>query len=110
MTNLSAMHEVFKADGRRVVVEIGRRFYDVCAATEEAIAWDGAAKETTNVLYHSGRDMYLYVELRETGRRERTQIGGVFGMKGRMRFTGADDSGEWLDVVIVSEATCRRAA
>lgn len=109
MTNLTAMHEIFKADGRRVVVD-GRRAYDLCAVIEDAIAWDGAAKETTNTLYHSGRDMYSYVELRETGHRERIHAGGAFGMKGRMRFTGADDSGEWIDVVIVSAATCRRAA
>jgi hypothetical protein len=32
-------------------------------------------------------------------------MGGVYGMKVRVRWTGADDSGEWFDAVIVSAET-----
>lgn len=102
------MGDTYKPTGARVVW--GSRFADVCSTTPDAIAHDGAAAETTNVVYIDHRDIFCYVELRITGRSERTHTGGVFGVNGRMRFTGADDSGEWIDVVIVNAATVARAA
>ena len=88
----------------------GPRFADICTVGADTIAWDGATNATTNALYHDYHDRYSYVEIRVTGRDERTHTGGVYGMKVRVRWTGADDSGEWHDAVMVSAATIARAA
>ena len=79
----------------------------------EEVRWDGADKATTHkiLLQHLsesiGHDIYAYVEAQVTGRKERTQrvpyrdgtTYEVYGIRGRIRFTGADDSGEWIPVV-----------
>ena len=88
----------FTATDRRIVW--GNRSADLHGATAEAIAWDGAASTTTGAVFVEQRGIFCYVEIRETGRSERMHTGGVFGLKGMMRFTGADDSGKWIDVVL----------
>jgi hypothetical protein len=93
-------------NGARVV--FGNRFADIGAASAEEITWNGAAAETTNTATVSNGRV-CYVEIRATGRGERVHTGGVFGLKGMMRFTGSDDSGEWIDVVILA-ATMSKAA
>ena len=97
-TNRDAMSETFKATGRRVAWS--NTAGDMYAASAEAVAWDGAASTTTGAVYIQHRDMFCYVEIRETGRSERFHSKLGYGMKGLMRFTGADDSGEWVDVVL----------
>lgn len=78
------------------------RYMELCLVADGVVALDGAAATTTHALYDYHRDVFFYVELRLTGHRERTHTGGVFGKKALMRFTGADDSGEWLDVVVIN--------
>lgn len=70
------------------------------SASTEAVRWDGAASETTGAVHIEAHDVYAYVELRVTGRAPRTLDGGIFGTKARARFTGQDDSGEWLDAIV----------
>lgn len=112
--NRRAMSDVFKPTGARLVwrrgYASGHEVAEICTVGADAIAWDGASVETTNALYHEYHDRFSYVEIRETGRSERTQMGGVFGLKVRIRWTGADDSGEWFDAVMVSAETVGRAA
>ena len=112
LSNRSIMSDVFKPTGARLVWrnDNGPRFADIFTASPETIAWDGASVETTNALYHDYHDRFSYVEIRETGRSERTHAGGIYGLKVRVRWTGADDSGEWFDAVMVSAAAVSRAA
>lgn len=111
-SNRSIMSDVFKPTGARLVWRRGSCHIvaAICTVGADTIAWDGASAETTNALYHDHHDRFSYVEIRETGRSERTQMGGVYGMKVRVRWTGADDSGEWFDAVMVSASTVSWAA
>lgn len=106
-TNRDAVSDIFKATHRRIVW--GNHCADIHSVADETIAWDGAAPTTTGAVYIAQQDVFCYVEIRETGRGERTHAGGVFGMKALMRFTGADDSGEWLNAVVISADTVTRA-
>lgn len=79
----------------------------------EEVHWDGADKATTHKLRLEqlsesvGHDIYAYVEAQVTGRKERNQRVAyrdgttyeVRGIRGRVRFTGMDDTGEWIPVV-----------
>ena len=104
------MSDTYRHIPARVVMDNGARGFDLCAVTADTLAWDGAAEGTTHAVYSYRTDAFSYVELRITGRSARTHTGGAYGTKGRMRFTGADDSGEWLDVVIGSAETLALAA
>ena len=97
------MADTFVPAGQRVVWAIGRRSANLCLVTPEAAEVDGAAATTTHALYVQKRDAFVYVELAITEERPRLHV-IAHGMMGRMRFTGADDSGEWLDVVVQSAA------
>jgi hypothetical protein len=111
-SNRSIMSDVFKPTGARLVWRRGAGYNvaAICTVGADTIAWDGASVETTNALYHDHHDRFSYVEIRETGRSERTHAGGIYGLKVRVRWTGAEDSGEWFDAVMVSAETIARAA
>ena len=97
-----SMRGTYPSVGARVVWENGSRAMSLCLIADGVTAWDGADAATTHALYDDRRDAFVYVELAITGRGARTHTGGVYGTKARMRFTGADDAGEWTDVVVVN--------
>ena len=92
--------------------QFGERLERVSA---DEVRWDGSATSTTHqvrltgVSAAMGRDICAHVEVVVTGRaarRQRVQPGrgssyGVFGIKCRFRFTGADDTRTWYDGVLV---------
>jgi hypothetical protein len=96
---MTAAAPMFLDTGLEVVSPEGlpRRVF---LADASAVAWDGAKAETNGAIYSDRHEVYSYVELRITGRREMRHAGGVWGIKGRMRFTSSDDTGAWLDVIV----------
>ena len=111
-SNRSIMSDVFKPTGARLVWRRDSCHIAaaICTVGADPLAWDGASVETTNALYHDHHDRFSYVEIRETGRGARTHAGGIYGLKVRVRWTGAEDSGEWFDAVMVGASTVAWAA
>lgn len=102
MTTKEATRGMFAPTGLALnwVGPRGRKVGVVHLCSPEPIAWDGAAPETNAALYLDHRDVFVYVELRITGRSEMRHTGGIWGTKARVRFTGPDDTGEWLDAIV----------
>lgn len=95
----------FFADTRLEVAWRGsksRKHARLFLADATAVAWDGAKAETNGALFLEGPGSFAYVEVKLTGRAPRSHGWGLYGTKARVRFTSADDSGEWFDAVVRS--------
>jgi hypothetical protein len=79
----------------------GRKVAKVFLADARAVAWDGAAPETNGAVFLPGAETYAYVELKITGRAARDHGPFGHGTKARIRFTGVEDTGEWIEAVVL---------
>jgi len=79
---------------------MNKKRFPIYLSTDAAKAWDGAAEGTNAGLYSDRHDVFMWAEVKLTGRSERTHTGGVWGTKAKVRFTGPDDAGEWHDAVV----------
>jgi hypothetical protein len=70
----------------------------------DALAWDRPLASTNRATYSEVGECFCYCEVKVTGRVLRTFTGGYFGLKCRVRFTGAEllpeDQG-WIDAVLI---------
>lgn len=72
---------------------------EIALPSADAVAWDCPAA-STNAVISSVFGVWCYCEIKLTGRKERKHTGGITGYKARIRFTDADDTGDWHDAVM----------